>query len=198
LKRTVNSNSTPIARQKILGVISANHAEKLLLDWVNLQNTPKALNRMRLQHPQVFSFLGQDGKGFKELVGNVKHFLRLAWDAPDSRHRDWQLFRARYVYGQAANGVEFVKAFGTSGEQLASQTYPGVPDETPFEAAMFYLTRLTHRMLHCPNPDCAAPYFFKPIGTKVQKFCSPECANPSRRESKRRWHRENRGKGATR
>src|SRR5580700_1323940 len=60
MKSAVSRNSTPIARQKILGVISAKHAEKLLLDWVNLQNTPKALNRMRLQHPQVFSFLGQD------------------------------------------------------------------------------------------------------------------------------------------
>jgi hypothetical protein len=177
-----------MARQKILGLISAKQAEKLLLDWVNLQNTPKALERMRLQHPQIFGFIERDAS-FKELAGNVRHFLRLAWDAPDSRHRDWQLFRARYAYGQAENGRAF-------GEKFASLTYPGVPDGTPFEAAMFYLTRLTHRMLHCPNPACAAPYFFKPIGTKVQKFCSPECANPSRKESKRRWWNTKRGKTA--
>jgi hypothetical protein len=188
MKSAVSRNSTPMARQKILGLISVKQAEKLLLDWANLQNTPKALNRMRLQHPQIFGFIGPDGKGFNELVGNVKHFLRLAWDAPDSRHRDWQLFRARYVYAQAEIGTAF-------GQKFASLTYPGVPDETPFEAAMFYLTRLTHRMLRCPNPDCVAPYFFKPLGTKVQKFCSPECANPSRRESKRRWWSAKRGKG---
>jgi hypothetical protein len=189
MKTPVTPKSRRTVPYQILGVISVSRAEKLLLDWANLPDPPdnRVLEWISLRHPQVFGFVAKDDEGLKELVRNVRHSLRLAWDAHDPRHRDWHLFTARCEYVRAEVGAELF------GKKFARLTIPGVPDETPFEAAMFHLTQITHRMLHCPNPECAAPYFLRK--KKGQKFCSPECADPSRRESKRRWHRENRGTG---
>jgi hypothetical protein len=191
MKKTLSQNSRQTVPHKILGVISAKQAEKLLLDLVNLPIPvfrskewpldPNALKRIRLRHPRVFSFMGKDDEGLKLLVGNVQHFLRLAWDAPDSREREWNLFMARFVYVQAEIGT------GPFGQMFAKLTFPLLPDKTPFEGAMFYLTRMTHRMQRCPG-SCPAPYFLKT--KKGQKFCSPECADPSRRESKLRWYHD--------
>src|SRR5215510_14803451 len=62
---------------------------------------------------------------------------------------------------------------------------------TPGEAAIFHLRHNRDRALHCPNPACPAPYFFRI--KKGQKFCSRECAKPSQCESKRLWWASNRG-----
>jgi hypothetical protein len=66
------------------------------------------------------------------------------------------------------------------------------PDITPMEAALYHLQRIGDRARHCPNPECPAPYFI--AMKKGQKYCSPDCAEPSRRESKRKWWNVNRGK----
>jgi len=55
--------------------------------------------------------------------------------------------------------------------------------------AIFYFRHNRDRVLRCPNPECAGPYFFR--SKKGQKFCSAECATPSRKESKRRWWANN-------
>jgi hypothetical protein len=46
----------------------------------------------------------------------------------------------------------------------------------------------------CANTDCATPYFISK--RKDQKYCSPECAAPAKREAKRKWWKENRGRSA--
>lgn len=68
-----------------------------------------------------------------------------------------------------------------------------LPPPTPMEAVLFHLQRIGDKLRHCPNPECPAPYFI--ASKKGQKFCSPECAAPSQRESKRKWWYENRAKG---
>jgi len=48
------------------------------------------------------------------------------------------------------------------------------------------------RLAYCWNPGCRTPFFF--ADRKGQKHCSKECAEPAKREAKRKWWRENRGK----
>ncbi len=192
MKRTFGTNSRQIPRQKILGAISARDAEVLLLDWANLpawgyptvgagkRLRDDSVKRMLTHHSEIFAFLS-DEKEVELLLTEVRNWLKRAWDAPDVRHRDWYLFITRYQYQLRIIGDH--------------RLIPDVPDVTPFEAALFHLTRIADRMRHCPNPDCSAPYFFRALGKKVQKFCSPECGDPSRRESKSRWWAENRGAG---
>jgi hypothetical protein len=175
--------------QKVLGVISAGKAEKLLLDWANLpvwgypptaecaEMRHNSLKRMLSNHREIFSEL--EKQNVELVISEVRDWLKRAWDAPDARHREWYLFTARYRY-ESLHGDD--------------QLIPDVPDVTLFEAALYHLQRNTHRMQHCPNDACQQPYFLKAPGKKVQKFCGPECANPSRQESKRRWWAENRGK----
>jgi hypothetical protein len=190
MKRTFKKNSRETQSQKILGRISANDAEKLLRDWANLPtwgHPPTAadadmrnasVRRMLSRHREIFSSL-EKSKEFERLLSEIRDWLQRAWDAPDVRHRDWYLFTARYRY-ESLHGDDAM--------------IPDVPHVTPFEAAIFYVQTNAHRMQRCPNPSCPAPYFLKAPGKKVQKFCSPECAGPSRQESKRRWWASNRAK----
>ena len=54
--------------------------------------------------------------------------------------------------------------------------------------------RVADRMGVCRNPKCRTRYFF--VRRKDQRYCSHECARPSKRASQLRWWRENRGKRA--
>jgi len=186
-----------------LGVISAEKAETLLYDWVNLPLHPKnrkdlgkrspEYDRMLTRYPDIFCF-STDWKAQYDVLTTVWQVLRDIWDTPDARRRDWLTFEVRAFYERCWTQARDPIRHRVRGLFADVGVFGCVPKITPFEAAMFHLqTRLTHRMLHCPNPECAAPYFFR--AKKGQKFCSPECADPSRREQKRRWHRENRGKG---
>jgi hypothetical protein len=65
-----------------------------------------------------------------------------------------------------------------------------LPPPTPMEAALFHLQRIGHKLRHCPNPECPAPYFI--TDKRGQKYCSPVCAEPAQRASKLRWWNENR------
>jgi hypothetical protein len=118
-----------------------------------------------------------------ELVGEL---LRKAWDArtldwtnkkkpvmvPDQRRRDWYLTDAESFYHTAQN------RFGDPPSRV-----------TPLEALVYYFRRNGDHALHCPNPDCPAPYFF--ATKKGQKYCSEKCAEPTQRAAKLRWWHEN-------
>src|SRR6266851_321002 len=193
MKRAISKNSRQKPRQKILGTISAERAEWLLLDWANLTFLPerRAHRWIASHYPEVFGFIAGDDKGLEHLVQNVGRYLPLAWDATDTRERDWYIFTARQEYERGRLDVEL----RVVGHHMGREVIPGPPEVTPGEAALFHLTRIANRMRHCPNPDCSAPYFFRALGKKVQKFCSPECGDPTRRESKRRWWADYRGAG---
>lgn len=199
--------------RQILGVISASNAEKLLTDWVNLPGTwPRVedaeslrtadtqIDWIRRTHPGVFENIPMS------LTIVLREFLRKAWDAPDLRHRDWFVFRFRDYYAQTVLRVRTVRADveppempvilpGTRDEALeAIGPRNDPPPLTSIEAAAFYLHRNASRARHCQNPECDFPYFF--ASKKRQRFCTEKCAKPARRESKRKWWRENRSKSA--
>ena len=81
---------------------------------------------------------------------------------------------------------------GEALESTGSRNDP--PPVTPIEAAAFYFQRNASRAHRCVNPDCDAPYYL--ASKKGQKYCDEECAKPAKREAKRRWWSQNRGKEA--
>jgi hypothetical protein len=52
--------------------------------------------------------------------------------------------------------------------------------------------RFTGNLKICQNANCDKPYFISK--RRDQKYCSPKCAAPAKRESKRMWWAENRSK----
>lgn len=158
--------------------MSAGKAEKILLDWANVEHTSNltsAYQRLRDRYPEVIPPPRQEDKGklpWERLFGML---LRLAFDAPTLRQREWYLHDAESYYHQMA---------GLSGSPPTHAT--------PLEAVLYHFRRIAERALHCPNPDCVAPYFFST--KKGQKYCSDVCALPAQREAKRRWWRENKAK----
>jgi hypothetical protein len=133
-----------------------------------------------------------------EMASSVAEYLRSAWDAADLRRFEWFTWKAQGEYeweaARAKHNVTPASMKSTDLEDIAaileSEEPPSVV--TPVEAALFHLRHNRDRALHCPNPECPAPYFFQT--KKGQKFCSPECAKPTQRAAKRKWWAENRAK----
>lgn len=199
---------------QILGAISAQRAERLLTYWVNLQTewprseneeslklVLKSVDEMRASFPVEF----KDCPSIPTVV--LREFLRKAWDASDPRQRDWFMYKFRDFYRQTILRVQEV-ATGTAMEmpivvpstriEALEATGPrnDPPPVTPIEAAAFYFQRNSNRARRCKNPECAWPYFF--VSKKGQTYCTQECATPAKREAKRRWWEQNRGRAAKR
>jgi hypothetical protein len=193
----------------ILGAISRKRAERLLLDWANLPNlaykgtNEGPIQRMLMHYPDVFEGFSANGiKARGELIGTlivVRDDLRKAWDAPDSRHREWYLFKLRDFFKDTLFREQFKELLSADPESdlfaRAADRFNEPPPITPLEAAMFHFQRIADTARHCPNPNCSNPYFF--ATKKGQKYCSGPCARPAQREAKRRWWAENRGKEST-
>jgi hypothetical protein len=197
----MKSKSSKKSGNQILGVMAVSRAERLLLDWANLpewrgdfatraaryhrqniaqvaavpapnQAQKPAYQRIVQRYPEVFADVSEHSAEIARIFGML---LRKAWDAPNLRKKEWYLTDAEAFYHRTALGI------ADPPEQA-----------TPLEAVMFHFKRNLDRALHCPNPDCPAPYFL--ATKKHQKFCSIVCAGPSQREAKRRWWNANRGK----
>ncbi len=150
----------------------------------------------------------------KLFVPKLRAALRRIWTEQDARHRDWYFYRLRDAYqrmivqaenpylldltdGQRMKQLEKTsRARGDNPEQKARffETWTGTDllEEAPgicaLEATVYWLQVNQRLMLRCGGAVCAAPYFFRT--EKGQRFCSPECADPARREAKLRWWNE--------
>jgi hypothetical protein len=157
----------------------------------------------------------------ERFVPKLATALRRIWHEKDPRQRDWYFFRLRDEYhrmivraehpylidltdpdaaerlgqlereSQARGDVDasqrayFFERFAAGTDVLED-----VPRVCPFEAAVYWLQVNQKLMVYCQGPVCPTPYFFRT--EKGQKYCSPECANPARREAKLKWWNENR------
>jgi hypothetical protein len=211
------SKSSQKAPRQILGVISAKRAEQMLREWVNTDLTPwpedaKAFERLFRNYPEIMSAdtnnvlrpVGEAWDRFHqqmEMADSVAAILREAWDASDLRRFEWYTWKAQTEYEwealQAKHNVTPTHVMDTSDNLVKVTNALLEADEppaviTPVEAAIFYLRHNRDRALHCPNPECPAPYFFR--SKKSQKYCSLECAKPAQRDSKKRWWADNRAK----
>jgi hypothetical protein len=168
------------------------------------------ISRLIKRHPEVFSALpsvepppasseSMIPSSHWQIVARVQNFLKLAWDTPDLRAREWYIFKARDEWQKlTAFAPEWEKRIlsGKSrideltNEEFSLSIHP--PPLTPFERAMWHFHRIAEKARHCANPECPAPYFF--AAKKGQKYCTSKCSAPSQRDQKRRWWRENRAK----
>lgn len=178
----------------------------------SIADTDAAIVRLIKRYPEFFASLQPPGTpppkaestiptAHWELVARVQQFLRLAWDAPDLRTREWLIFKTRDQYYfhtvrlplfEARVGPD--PAAGNLSQQSDEEYAASIqaPPFVPFEQLMYRFQRMADLAFHCGNPECPAPYFF--AKKKSQRFCSEDCSAPAKREAKRRWWRENRGK----
>ena len=132
----------------------------------------------------------------------VRTTLRRLWTEQDTRQRDWYCYRLRDVHRQMIRHLEgwLEKtewgSMDTPQRQL-DYVLQQVPEVSPLEAAVYWLQINHTLMLHCANPLCEAPYFFKAETAKRQVHCSPECADLARRAAKLKWWNENRKKNTS-
>jgi hypothetical protein len=179
-----------------------------------IAKSDKAIARMVTRYPEVFSAFPRVPAPPNErdsevatrhwfIAAGVQEFLRLAWDAPDMRAREWHIFAARQEFHSSTvyepawleRFQSLVKDSLPVDDRLTEEEYKlklSVPDFTPFEQTMYHLQRLANRLRHCANPECAAPYFL--AGKKGQKYCTSRCSGDMQRVQKRDWWRRNLGK----
>jgi hypothetical protein len=199
---------------QILAVLTPAKAEEILFDLANLpgewpliqnlkafKKTESAIKRIRSRHSGAF----QDCTSISIIL--LRDLARKAWTAADERSAEWYLFRLRHLHWETVRRVRHVQGAAKSQKMLEpeARTIPSTLDEamrviaqcepppaTEIEAAAFYLQKNLNHALYCPDAECPAPYFFSK--KKGQLYCSPACALPARRESKRRWWSQNRSK----
>jgi hypothetical protein len=152
-------------------------------------------------------------------IYGVREHLRAAWDAADSDQRDWFIHEVRRLYsvkvnermakrlgaampairkklGASIDPTQFEDELGAVAAAMAARLrQSGIwlqeyPTETPFDLLMRYLRHHSREALHCKNPGCLAPYFFKEEGKRTQTYCSDVCSREARLASKSRWWNE--------
>lgn len=112
--------------------------------------------------------------------------FRATWLEPDAKKRQWGWAILRTDLARIwVSGSNYLSLWDDNSERLR---LPQPPEELPIEKAYDYLLKHHQRTRYCPNPECAAPYFFAKRHT--QKYCSEKCAQNCERESKRRWWAE--------
>jgi hypothetical protein len=187
---------------QILGAISARRAEEFLTDWANMPG-PWPLTDMDQGSLAKFAESQKLLRNrYAKLVGDtlalghlwLRDMLRRAWETSDPREREWLCFRLRDTYAAMVRRQDMSVEERKKEDLAADVTGPRylAPRITPFEAAVFHFQHQGTRARRCANAECSLPYFF--VGKKGQRFCSPACALPAQRESKRNWWNENRSK----
>ncbi len=197
------------AAHKVLVAEKEQKIRAFLLDCVNL---PNPIDYPEHQ-PYFERWLNRWGKSFKyraDVNGDTKTLLvprdqlemlapiirttlvRL-WDEPDDRQRDWYCYRMRDAHRQMIRNLEgWRETLSWGGPKTVSRwtdyDLQDVPRPSMFELAAFWLQHHPGLTRSCARQSCEAPYFFRE--GKRQRFCSPECADPARREAKLRWWNE--------
>jgi hypothetical protein len=189
--------------RQVLGVITETDADTLLTELANLRDEslseenpiPAGITKW---WKQVFDFLPPEGPARLYMLRRLCGLIRKAWTESNRRARDWYLFRAReerFRFRIASNPEikDLPEAWRLRSIDDALDEAPAV---SPWEAAVFHLQQIEGTTRKCDNQECANPYFIaKKQEGGQQRYCTPECADVGRRESKRNWWREHRGKG---
>lgn len=120
------------------------------------------------------------------IVPYFYEMFRATWLEPDAKTRQWGWAILRTDLARIwVSGSSYLSLWDDNSERFR---LPQPPKELPIEKAFDYLLKHHQRTRYCPNPECAAPYFFAKRHT--QKYCSEKCAQHCERESKRRWWAE--------
>jgi hypothetical protein len=215
-----SKNSPKNATNKVLGTITDAEIKTFLMECANLPNPidyaehRPHFERWLRKWQRLFSFQIEDEGGkwqtrqvpreqLEVIAPVMRTTLSRLWGERDARQRDWYCYRLRDAHRQMVRHLEGWDENAIWGgpdavRRLSDYALQDVPRICPFEAAIYWLQLNHGLMIHCAGPLCEAPYFFRT--ERRQKFCSPECADPARREAKLKWWNEsanspkNRGK----
>ncbi|HXE90486.1 MAG TPA: hypothetical protein VNK82_05920 [Terriglobales bacterium] len=204
-------------KQQVLANEFSRRAARILAEWANLAGSRPnlvsvaACNRFMKRHSMLFAGSSPRRGRLWPLtaaqIGQARNLLRQAWDEPDIRRREWLIFRLRATYeywrrlaqeqageqeGIRLRDVEAERqrrkdlheAFGFDSIPLPATA----PELAQAERVFFHFTRLAPTAMHCANPECPAPYFFR--RKKGQRYCSAKCSGPAKSAAKRRWWHE--------
>lgn len=111
---------------------------------------------------------------------DLRNVVRRVWVEPDLRTKRYGVF----LLWKWAMYPGFLEG-ASIGVPLMPLT---LPPPTLFEQSLQYLLDSADLAHYCANPDCPAPYFF--AKRRSQRYCSDACAEPARREFKRKWWTE--------
>ncbi|HEY3624861.1 MAG TPA: hypothetical protein VGL00_01205 [Terracidiphilus sp.] len=233
------SKSPKKAADHVLGMLSVQEIQSLLMDSLNLPNPidyPEhrpQFERWLKRWQRLFTFRGESEDGerrtmqvprdqLERFAPKARTTLRRIWNEKDARQRDWYFYRLRDDYNRlllrlehpylfdvtdtnaVARLAEFDRESEARGDDLTQRIayfdsfvagadlFNDVPRICPFEAAVYWLQMNQKLMVYCAGPMCAAPFFFR--SEKGQRYCSPECADPARKDAKLKWWNENRKK----
>ncbi|MFZ0915029.1 MAG: hypothetical protein WBQ76_13940 [Candidatus Korobacteraceae bacterium] len=201
------------SEDQVLGMLSVDETKAFLLDSINLPwavDYPEArphFERWLKRWQRLFTYKAEteDAKWKTMQVPReplelfapiVRTTLCRLWGERDARQRDWYFYRLRDAHRQMVRHLEgwpendAVWGGAKTVQRLLDYALQDVPRLSPFEAAVYWLQINQKLMVYCEGPVCPAPYFFRM--EKGQKYCSPECADPVRRQAKLKWWNENR------
>jgi hypothetical protein len=119
---------------------------------------------------------------WRRSYGAIQNWVRSLWQCRDERTRLWLAFPLLFAYktqGYLAPSPsidDFIERF---------IVYDPLPKSSKFECAIRYLVEKGKLARVCANEECPARYFF--ASRQTQRYCSPKCAGPGKRDAKRRW-----------
>jgi hypothetical protein len=187
--------------------ITVKEARRFLSELANLSDDKKALVRFEKFCGQIlpkeakrisFDELKKANPGLIGLIDEnhpleviwayaLRSALRKIWRVTDRRTKEWAILRLADVCTFKSLGPEVHRKLLESDDPLDP-----LPPETPIEQILDYLRSEAHRLAHCANDECPAPFFFSVRSS--QRYCSSRCALPFQRKSKRDWWTKNRAK----
>ncbi len=208
------AKSSRKVKHQVLGMMKSSRAERFLWDIANHrprteEEAKKTLHGLFQRFPDVFPGNPKQPESFAALAvtaGVFRDLLRKAWDATDSRKREWYLYELgaydhklredRKLQQEVEDPVlldavlgEYIRP-GSTLFRLRTTEPPA--KATALDQAVFYFKANSKKARHCLNRDCPHPYFFQ--SKKGQKYCSPACSTPAKRAAKLRWWHANRGR----
>jgi hypothetical protein len=199
-------------------IIDNARMERFLQAYANLTPEPQAFARFRNKYPDLYPnfdtlrnltderymnemFSRQRGVllppgepseekaelfFFNKCLVPVQRWIRSIWMNPDRRVKLWLMLPLLQAIGAKSRLQPGLEMFER--QVFGAPRFDPFPAPEPFETALWHLVESGDRTHLCANQACKHPFFF--AGHGAQKFCSPECAEPSMRRAKLKWWRE--------
>jgi hypothetical protein len=188
-------------RCDLAGSSSSQKAKDFLVGLANLRDDKDGLRWLRSKFPDVLEAVSRtvgaiystppravlpgtpehDESNRKLWLIPLRDTLRAIWRAPDTKTKQWGLFRISQDFFLQGDPNTIHRPGGQGGSDFLLSWKP--PTQT--ERFLLALMGWADLLQYCDNEECPAPYFI--AKKRTQKYCSHECAKPAQRESKLRW-----------
>lgn len=202
--------------------VRQRRSEAMKRAWANpeVQQRMRDGIKRALSHPEVRQRITKGSKAYwtterrltlsiwaRNVWGERQAALQAAgrWGVPDRDEKTRVLRRGEtpapgeYVISASevdvhSGFVAGIAAFWRRVTESGMLVYPP-PPLLPFEDVMYYLQRQSHHLIHCANPLCPAPYFFKMDGYERRSIAAKIARIPRGLRAKvsggTKWARQN-------